>query len=153
PVFSCGPFFPEAIFSRTDRPDPPLERFAAGTLGIVEPTYRDAYLLVAYRHLSGIGLDPDEQTAVHALWSERERPTDFGEPARRRAITRWRDARAIVKGSSAAPAIGVYRQAKSYTSYLNCPDDAFLTAGRTLEDRVRAWGAASPETNAWVAAQ
>jgi len=152
-AMSCGPFLPEAIFSRTDRPDPPLDRFAGGTLGIVEPTYGDAYLAVAYRHLSGIGLDRDEQTAVLALWNERQRPADFGEPARRQALARWRDARAIVGGAPAAAVIDVYRKAAPFSVFVNCPDDAFLTAAHTLEDRARVWGAASPDLKAWLAAQ
>ena len=63
-LFSCGPFFPSAIFTYTWHPDFPLDRFARGELGVLQPTYARSYLAVAYRYLSGVGLDTEAQQAV-----------------------------------------------------------------------------------------
>src|SRR5262249_30903872 len=70
-LFGCGPFFPEIIFTHTIHPDFPLDRFARGELGVLQPTYARSYLLVAYRHLNGDGFDSDEEKALVSLWRER----------------------------------------------------------------------------------
>ncbi len=44
---SCGPFFARAAFIYTVHPDFPLEKFAAGELGVLQPTYARSYLVVA----------------------------------------------------------------------------------------------------------
>ena len=68
---SCGPFLARAAFIYTVHPDFPLEKFAAGELGVLQPTYARSYLAVAYRYLSGTGFNPTEQQALVALWRER----------------------------------------------------------------------------------
>src|SRR5262245_66527727 len=70
-LFSCGPFAPEIIFTHTIHPDFPLDRFARGELGVLQPAYARSYLLVAYRHLNGIGVDSNEAQALVSLWRER----------------------------------------------------------------------------------
>ena len=47
---ACGPFASIPVFVSGERPDLPLERFAAGNLGLVRPGWARAYLFVAYRH-------------------------------------------------------------------------------------------------------
>jgi len=42
-----------AVFTDARRPDAPLDAFARGRLGVLLPSYATAYLVVAYRHLSG----------------------------------------------------------------------------------------------------
>src|SRR5262252_10928979 len=71
PLSSCGPFFARAAFTYTVHPDFPLERFAAGDLGVLQPTYARSYLAVAYRYLIGTGFDAAEQKALIALWRDR----------------------------------------------------------------------------------
>jgi hypothetical protein len=58
---ACGPYFPEAVFVESTHPDSP-EDFAAGRLGIVQPSYSPSYLAVAYRYFSGRTLDASEQS-------------------------------------------------------------------------------------------
>src|ERR1041385_6410196 len=57
---ACGPFFNDAIFIVTKHPDFPLEKFAAGKLGVVNPTWARSYLVVAYRTLSNTPLSDGE---------------------------------------------------------------------------------------------
>src|SRR5437763_8304979 len=69
PVFSSGPFFPRAVFTYTTHPDLPLEKFVQGELGVLQPTYEELALYVAYRYLIGTDLDAEEQAAVLHVWS------------------------------------------------------------------------------------
>src|SRR5690349_5120175 len=70
-ALACGPSMLEAIFVHTVHPVFPLERFAAGRLGVVQPSYARSYLYVAYRYLEGAPFTPDEQKGLTALWRER----------------------------------------------------------------------------------
>src|SRR5262245_54038665 len=70
-LFACGPLSPEMIFTHTVHPDFPLDRFAHGELVVLQPNYARSYLLVAYRHLNGIGVDSNEEKALVSLWRER----------------------------------------------------------------------------------
>jgi hypothetical protein len=81
PAFSCGPFLEQAIFTYTLHPDVPLTSYAQGQLGILQPTYAQSYLYVAYRYLIGMGFHQDEQQALLALWNERLNPqADLWDP-------------------------------------------------------------------------
>src|SRR5258707_10456840 len=83
--FACGPFSLNAIFVYTVHPAYPLERFAGGEVGVVQPTYARSYLYVAYRHLGGAGLSKHEQEIISELWKERLNYSgDLGDQDRRR---------------------------------------------------------------------
>src|ERR1700692_2287826 len=60
-----------AVLELDNRPDTPLEGYAAGRLGIVEPAHAHSHLVVAYRSLSGRPLAPVEQQGVLKLMSIR----------------------------------------------------------------------------------
>src|SRR5215475_4982113 len=55
-IFGCGPWFDEAVFIPGGAPQTSQPEFAAGKLGILLPTMRRSYLIVAYRYLNGIKL-------------------------------------------------------------------------------------------------
>ena len=74
PSLECPPEFPRAVFTYVIHPDFPLERFAAGSLGVPQPTYARSYLTVAYRYLIGMSFDQEEQNALIALWHKRLKP-------------------------------------------------------------------------------
>lgn len=152
-AWACGPFLPEAVFTYELHPDLPLVDLAAGTLGIVQPTWARSYLYVVHHQLSGGAFDAEARAALDALWQGRlglraasNAPT---------AVERWLAARAAVVGEADAPAIETTRETTpgSYEYYDNCLDDAFVTAARTLAARVAALGRDAPEVRAWVAAQ
>src|SRR6185295_8846203 len=68
---ACGPFFTDAFFVFAKHPDFPLEQFAGGKLGIVQPSWARSYLVVAYRALSANPLSDREATEMMSLWKER----------------------------------------------------------------------------------
>ncbi|HEV7859421.1 MAG TPA: hypothetical protein VGO91_12450 [Pyrinomonadaceae bacterium] len=153
-VFACGPFTTEAVFTFTVHPEFPLERFAGGDIGIVQPTYARSYLYAAYRNLSGAGFNPEEQKALVELWKERLDYTWEDHEADWTA--KWIEARGKVAGIGTPPKIEVYRSREKpneYDTYLNCQEDAFLNAASTLEERVKKFGGAGVEVKDWVQAQ
>jgi len=154
PAHACGPFFTDAIFVYSKHPDFPLERFAEGTLGVLQPTYARSYLFVAYRTLTGVGLSASEATALKSLWDDRL--SSGGELDDSALIKKWTDARSKVPGLSASPEIRAFRRREKpheYESYLNCQEDAFDNAAATLADRIKRFGADSPLVHDWVSAQ
>src|SRR5882762_8641450 len=75
PVLQSCSDGPEPFSDYSSHPDVPLEKFAGGRLGIVQPTFARSYLVVAYRYASGVPLSKDEQFGVFAVWNNR-----MGEP-------------------------------------------------------------------------
>src|SRR5436190_4631616 len=68
---ACGPFFTDAIFTFTKHPDFPLEQFAGGKTGIIQPSWARSYLVVAYRVLAANPLSDSETKAMTSLWNDR----------------------------------------------------------------------------------
>ncbi|HEV2708070.1 MAG TPA: hypothetical protein VGV59_19295 [Pyrinomonadaceae bacterium] len=153
---ACGPFVLRAIFTFETHPDIPLERFARGALGVLKPTYARSYLVAAYRHLNGTGLNAREQQALVNFWRERmELGWHEGED-RGSGVEVWTQARSQVLTGEPAPKIGLYRSREKpheWDSYLNCQPDAFVNAAATLNERVNKYGAANAFVRDWVRAQ
>ncbi|HEY8226883.1 MAG TPA: hypothetical protein VIG25_16495 [Pyrinomonadaceae bacterium] len=151
---ACGPFSLGAVFVFTVHPAFPLERFARGELGVVQPSYARSYLVVAYRHLSGVGFNAQEQKMLTELWKDR---LDYGwQLGEEEWIKAWVTARQNVPGLSDPPTIEVYRNREKpneYETFLNCQKDAFDTAIATLNSRITKYGADSAGVKGWVAAQ
>ncbi len=159
PLLGCGPFFNVAIYSFDYHPDLPLSNFAAGQLGIVQPGWARSYLFVAYRYLAGPGFDADERKALLSFWMDR---APFPTPGTNAAqaptaidpLKPWQDARAKVPGAGDAPAIDVNRSsADDSYSYVNCNDDAFVSAAATLNQMSSKFGAGSSQLKDWLQAQ
>lgn len=152
-ALACGPFMLEAVFVHTVHPAFPLEKFAAGRIGVLQPTFARSYLYVAYRHLSGAPFTADEQQALTRLWKERLDFASLNESDE--DLTKaWSEARQKVAGET--PTISLYRNREKpneWESYLNCQKDAFDTAAATLNDRVAKYGADNQAVKTWVAAQ
>jgi hypothetical protein len=153
-AFACGPFSLEAIFVHTTHPGFPLEKFAQGQIGVVQPTYARSYLYVAYRYLNGSHFSESEQKSLTEFWKDRlEYRWNLGEED---WIKAWSTAREKVPGLTATPKIDVYRSREKpneYETFLNCQKDAFETAVSTLNERLTRYGADSPVVREWVAAQ
>ncbi len=153
-ALACGPFSLDTIFSFSVHPEYPLENFARGNIGIVQPSYARSYLYVAYRYLDGNGFSATEQSALVNLWADRLNL--HWEPSEEQSVKRWLDSRAKVAGVGEAPKIDVYRSREKpneYETYLNCQKDSFETAADTLETRVRQGGAGSAALGVWVEGQ
>jgi hypothetical protein len=152
-VYACGPFARDAIFSYNKHPDFPLEGFARGELGVIGTDYARSYLYVAYRYMNGLSFNQAEQQALASLWKERfsydwDNTLESGK-------TIWLAARKKVKSAGADPEIEVYRAKgkEEYDNFLNCPTEAFETAAHTLDERIKQFGADSPEVKDWLQAQ
>lgn len=150
---ACGPFFSDAIFVFSKHPDFPLDKFAGGNFGVVNPTWARSYLVVAYRGLSGEPLNDSEARAIKSLWDDRLNNTyDYSDES---WIKKWNEARKAA-GAATPVQINVYRNREKpheYESFLNCQQDAFVNAENILNDRVKSFGANSPEVQSWLAAQ
>ncbi len=154
PQQACGPSSNEAIFSYTVHPDLPLERFAAGDLGVLQPTYARSYLFVAYRYLAGVGLEAEEQKQMASLWQHRLR-TEPQEPGNNTPLLMWVAARKKITNAEPPQNIEIYKDLQNgdFYSYANCTKDTFQTAIKTLEERVSKYGATSPQVKEWLDAQ
>jgi hypothetical protein len=154
PASACGPFSMEAIFVFTAHPSYPLENFARGYIGIVQPSYARSYLYVAYRYLSNMPFSQAEQKALTELWNERLNSGSYqGEDG---WVKAWLDARQKVAGLPEPPKISVYRNREKpneYESFINCTEDSFDTAIATLNDRINKFGPDSLVVKSWVEAQ
>ena len=130
-----------------------MSHFAAGRLGVLQPTYARSYLYVAYRYLADAPFTPDEQKAVTELWKDR---LNFGWSAGDEDwVKAWLEARRKVVAQDPA-AISVYRSREKpndYETYLNCQKDSFDTAIATLNERIAKYGADSAAVKTWVGAQ
>lgn len=151
---ACGPFFTDAIFVYTVHPDFPLEKFAAGNLGVLQPGYARSYLVAAYRNLSGNALSANEAKGIKALWDDRL--NNGWQLSSEEWVKTWQEARKKVPGAAAATEINVFRnreKPREYESYLNCQQDSFETAAATLNERIKTLGADSAGVKSWVTAQ
>ncbi|MBZ5593466.1 MAG: hypothetical protein LAP39_14580 [Acidobacteriia bacterium] len=150
---SCGPFLPSAAFSFWRIPEDAAGRYARGQLGILQPGLPRFYLIIAYRYLIGVGLNAEERKALFGPEPAVQTPFSY-QPEGPRQV--WLKKRARVAGKGAPPNINAFKTISGndyYLTYLNCGDDAFVTAAQTLDDRSRQLGIESPAVKGWVAAQ
>lgn len=146
----CSPSF-TPVYSFTQLPGPSREEFLGGRLGIVSGEWDSTTLLVAFRYLEGPPMDARARAAFADLWPAPR----VGFPPD--AVGLWR---AAVQRAGGTPPAWIYREREqpgprglTYGYYLNCLDDAFEVAARTLDDRVERYGRGSRETQAWLAGQ
>jgi tetratricopeptide (TPR) repeat protein len=150
PATACGPFFEYPAFTFATHPDFPLDPFAGGKLGILQPGYGTTYLVVAYRYLSGVGLDEASRRTAIDTWKDHfNGASSEGEPP----VKQWQRQRLEVAGIAPLPPIQTHRREENWITYSNCLDDAFRNASRTLAQRIDTFGADNPHVAAWVKAQ
>src|SRR5208282_2171001 len=70
---ACAPVYPFAIIIDWNHPDLPLKTFAAGNLGVIQPSWANSYLCVSYRYLNNDPLTTAEQESIVRLWHNRLR--------------------------------------------------------------------------------
>jgi hypothetical protein len=139
-VWGSGYHPPMAAFGAQDQPDPPLDRFAAGRLGLIQPGWGTTYLYVAYRYLAGPGFDPEEQKVLLSLWNEKS-----GTPSEPNPQSDWLAARSKIPVAPAMQEIDHFAPGPGYSFFGNCNDDAFRTASATLQSIVAKFGTSSPQ--------
>jgi hypothetical protein len=157
---SCAFAPDEVVFTQRTDPDAPYARYAAGRLGIVQPTYRVRHLVVAYNTLSGRGLGPAEQSGAVAVDNHYNAypaaPPDGSStphtepPANGGAV-------ALPFWSAAPDGDDRKVPGQDWETFTNCLADAFSNANATLADRRARYGKpGAPDTPAltdWIAGQ
>jgi len=166
PVLQSCSEGPDPFSDFSLHPDVPLEKYAAGRLGIVQPTFARSYLVVAYRYFAGVPLTKDEQFGAQALWigrigdanvtdpnAEADRaPNPYIEANSRRAREDWLEARKQISALP-APSVDEFKDGPDYFRYINCSDDALENAVSTLNARAKALGKENPGMQEWLRAQ
>jgi len=159
PARSCGPDFPEAIFVLPNGPGGNYALFAAGRIGIPQPGYRTRNLVIAYDYLTHRPLSPSEQQQAVAVnkgfttsWIDDNDPHKPNPP---NGFDNWINARAAIgpvdkylPDAKLEPALEIH-----YNEVINCLDDAFATATRTLAARSATYGKQDPAVLEWVRGQ
>jgi hypothetical protein len=151
---ACGPYFTDAIFVYSKHPDFPLEKFAAGKIGVVTPSWARSYLVASYRNLAGNPLSEAEAKAITSVWDDRLNNRWAGDDDQ--STKSWLEARKKVAGIAAITDIYAYRNREKpheYESFLNCQGDAFQNAESTLNERIKRFGADNQAVRDWLAAQ
>ena len=158
PVCACSPEFPIAVLVNTNHPDLPLGLFAAGNIGMVQPTSARSYLCVLYRYLTDMPLNSTEQASIVALWHKRLSDYDLGlcEVSPDNSLSLYLRLRSKItapytgKDSSKPSAyylIGEY-------DYARCiGGDAVRVAGQTLAARIGHYGLKSKQVRDWLNAE
>ena len=142
---SCGPSFPEPLFTTSRLPDVPDADFQAGKLGVITGDLDPEYLIVAYRYLQGIPLTGKAaRTPV---------PVETTPPPS--AVDLWTQARNAVAPPKQDGWLNPYRtrRGSEYVNFPNCLDDAFKVAVETLQSRAKTFGPKHAGVQAWIAAQ
>lgn len=152
-ALACGPFSVEAIFVYTVHPAFPLEEYAAGKIGVVQPSYARSYLYVAYRHLSESPFTDPEVKELTNVWNQR---LGMGGSSEADGTEDWLNDRKKISGLSEIKSIEVYRareKPNEYDYFINCQSDAFRVAVSTIGERTKKYGADSPILRNWIEAQ
>lgn len=152
PAYSCA-FDSQSYFTYTVHPDLPLNKYAAGQLGIIDASYARSYLLTAYRYLEDKPLNDAEQKAVVQLWNDRLKVDYEGKDSDPDV---WLKARKAVPGASKIDQIETARpisKQDSWQTYCNCQTNSFITAADTLKGLITKYGAGSDNVKEWLKAQ
>ena len=129
------------------------DAFYDGRVGIVMARAPRPRLLAAWRMLHGlsVGREAGDTLSIPCC----NGPLRFGVSEQPTPIEAWIAARKAVPGAPQVEAkdLAIERAGPDFTSVPNCYDDAFTTAGSTLADRVRRYGAKSPDVLLWLRTQ
>ena len=158
---ACGPDFRADVFVRAHRPDLP-DDYPKGKLGLLQPTFARADLLLAYRYLSGGSLDAQEQKGWAPTYDEDEPEWGQGNSefatdeyysrsvAPATPLAEWIEERSHSPEAPTEVASQIRMLRMPLASggnyevfYVNCGEDAFRTAVFTLQHRKSLWGADS----------
>jgi hypothetical protein len=153
---ACAPEFLTAVFSYKRHPDLPRSGFVDGRLGVLQPTFARSYLVIAYRYLNGIGMNPSEREQARDYYKDRE--TGSWDHSGTDWPKQWREVRSRIKSPPPphTPLITggqLSYDAETHSFVLNCAEDAFRVAIHTLDARRRQFGVASLSFRSWIDAQ
>jgi len=139
--------------------DADLTPFVAGQLGIIRPELFNRFKVVAYRYLIDKPLSVEEQSAFVRYHNQArdmsyegaESQTETAPPPSPQQV--WISARMNAVGTPVDEVSPERYATASEFFFLNCLDDSFHNAARTLDERVKQFGANSRWVKEWVEAQ
>ena len=150
-AFACGISYIEPIYEFDSEPDPPLQEYVNGKIGIVKPTFGYKSLAIAYRYLNGGGFSAYEQQAVvDALRGTAPEGTDEDVV---KSVKAWVDVRKQISPDEKLPEIYTEREDKGYNFFPNCTANAFDVAKDTLLDRAGRYGYTDRWVLEWISGQ
>lgn len=153
PAFACAPEFQIAIIINTTHPDLALDNFAAGNLGVIQPSWAKSYLCVAYRYLTDNPLDKSEQFTALRLWKMRLRDHCWMSLEDANSELQYEELRSKVLGKKDEQEPTTYgRFGDDEFGYVIGPD-AFRVAKATLAARIKRYGLKSSQVRDWLNAQ
>jgi hypothetical protein len=155
-ALACAPDFYRAVFSYVRHPDLPRTGFIDGRLGVLQPTFARSYLVIAYRYLNGIGMNPREREQARDYYKDRE--TGAWDHLGTDWAAHWRAVRSQIASPAAPPTSLItggqlLYDPETHSFALNCAEDAFRFAVHTLEARRARFGVGSRAFRSWLAAQ
>ena len=147
---SCAYSLPTPVFATKQMPADLEGEFLKGRLGVLQRSYREQYLIGAFRILSGTPLTEEE---VGTLFSD---PPGGDSSDSYPAEDSWIGVRMNVPGLKELKRLETYKTLSTsgqQTSFLNCRANAFENASETLVTLSDSWGFDDPRTRQWVEAQ
>lgn len=148
---TCGPYFPEVIFTYPTHPDLPLEKFVRGNVGIVLPTWERRFLVIAYRNMNQHPLAQEEVANLLDSWYVHRDASDASET--HGSVKDWAAERAKYPDSNKQMLDDMNSYEYASSGWRKCSDDAFKTAVLTLHDRVKRYGTESQDFRDWLNGQ
>jgi hypothetical protein len=153
---ACAPDFFVPVFTYKRHPDLPRSGFINGRLGVLQPTFARSYLVIAYRYLNGIGMNPREREQARDYYKDRE--TGSWDHTGTDWPAAWREVRSRIKSPPPPPTRLVTGGQLTYdrdthSFALNCAEDAFRVAVHTLDARRSQFGVSSAAFRSWLSAQ
>ena len=116
---------------------------------------RPIWPLARWRRLHGLTIPPPLATALGpSTWvAGQSAPSREAATETDAGLQRWREARAAFGPAPAISPTQSVSDEEPWQWFVNCGDDVFAAATKTLEDRARRYGAAAVEVRRWVEAQ
>ena len=146
---ASGALAPEAVFETLATPEPGrLNAYLGGDIGVLRRDYASLYLWAAQRALRGRPLSANEIAVARTTQLE-----IGGEEDGLAFWQRQREAFSARSGAPPAPEIEVFGTLDDGdvdTGFLNCQDDAFMTAGKRLQDHAARVPDGDAEALRWV---
>lgn len=148
---SCSVSAPGPVFATSQRPADLWGQFLKGRIGVLQRSYREKYLIAAFRILSETPLTEEEAAALFI-----DLPAGGADMYRPSAAEGWLATRQHVQGLPAMARIEPYKTVNLkglQYSFLNCQANAFEKAVETLSSLGADWGFDNPKTLEWATAQ
>jgi tetratricopeptide (TPR) repeat protein len=148
---SCAIAPPEPVFATRQGPADLQGEFLKGRIGVLQRSYKEIYLIGAFRALSGAPLTEQEADSLYP-----DAPQGGIGQSPGSAAESWLAARQHVQGLPAMPRVEVYKTVNLpglQYSFANCQANAFEKAVETLSSLAADWGFDNPQTLEWATAQ